>query len=82
MALSDYIGWIVTAGAATSTTSELWLVTGPYWQDGGDDAAIGAFSAMLDNEAEALEYARQLVADRPGCKLIIWPRGAVVPIIE
>lgn len=53
----------------------IWLVTGPYWEAGGDDEAMAAFSSMIDGEAEALAHARQLVGNLPGCKLVIERRG-------
>ncbi|MEI2707357.1 MAG: hypothetical protein V9G18_14105 [Albidovulum sp.] len=64
-------GMIVTALQSQGPGSNIWLVTGPYWEAGGDDDALAAFSSMIDGEAEALEHARELVADLPGCKLVI-----------
>lgn len=73
---------IVTAGQGNSSTSDFWLVTGPYWEPGGTDAALGAFSSMIEGEVDALAEARAILSEWPGAKLEIWYRGQTTPVIE
>ena len=68
-------GMIVTALQSQDPERDVWLVTGPYWEAGGDGDALAAFSSMIEGETEALRHARELVEDMPGCKLVIEHRG-------
>jgi hypothetical protein len=60
---------IVTVLQNQDPERDNWLVTGPYWEPGGAEEALAAFSQLIDGEAEAMEYANELVAGWPGCKL-------------
>lgn len=73
---------IITAGQANDPTSDLWLVTGPYWEPGGTDAALAAFSSMITGTDDALAEARAILSEWPGAKLVIWYRGQTTPTIE
>lgn len=64
-------GMIVTALQSQDPERDVWLVTGPYWEAGGDEDALAAFSLMIEGEAEALAHAKHLARTLPGCLLCI-----------
>lgn len=64
----------VTVGASMDATSNLWLVTGPFWDDGETDAAMGAPSFMIEGRQEAMEQANNLAAMASGCAIKVYDR--------
>lgn len=69
-------GLIVTVGQGFDPVRDLWMVIGPYWDDGQPGASQGAFDVAIEGREEAMEYASETAALHPGCKVRVHERPA------
>ena len=72
-------GMMVSVRAGFDPSSDLWMVSGPYWFTGEAQDEEGCYSVLIEGEADAMQHARELAAEVDGCGIKVYPKTAWVP---
>ena len=68
-------GRAITVGQGNDPSRDLWMVMGPYWDDGKPGAYQDAFDIVIEGKADAMEYANDKALEHPGCVIHVYDKN-------